>query len=127
MVREEKKEEAERYLNKGKSFYSAALEEFAKERYDVSVFSASQAIILTNDALCIAFLGKRPSKDHREAIELHLQASAGKKNKKEDVKDALEKRGKYGYTEKTASKEEARKFLITTKRFLDWIEEKIGK
>jgi HEPN domain-containing protein len=59
----------------------SALENYQRGRYDVSIFDSSQAIILANDAFCIFFLGRRPSKDHKEAIKLHVEASLGKENK----------------------------------------------
>lgn len=126
MVQEVKKEEAKRYLKKAESFYTAALDEFGKSRYDVVIFDASQAIILANDALCIALLGERPSKDHREAVQLHIQASAGKENKREIISNALEMRSEYGYTEKSAKEQDARSMLIRAKRFFDWVKERIG-
>ena len=126
MVREVKKEEAKRYLRKSEDFYNAALDELAKNRYDVVVFNASQSIILTNDALCIAFLGKRPSKDHREAIKMHVEASAGKENKREFVRDALEKRGEFAYTEKKATEKVANLLLVNAKKFLDWVKDRVG-
>jgi HEPN domain-containing protein len=107
-------------------FYAVALESFEKKRYDASVFNASQAIILANDAFCIVFLGKRASKDHREAVQLHVQASAGGGNKKDIVSDALEMRGEFGYTEKTSDERGANLFLVRAKRFLDWVKGRIG-
>lgn len=112
-------------MKKSESFYSASLDEFAKGRYDVAVFDATQAVILANDALCIAILGKRPSKDHREAVELHVQSSAGKENKKETVSDALAKRSEYAYTEKSVSKSDADMLLVRTQRFLDWVKARV--
>ena len=57
MVVSLKKDEAMRYLEKAEKFYNAALDEFAKKSYDVSIFNSSQATILANDAYCIAFIG----------------------------------------------------------------------
>jgi len=125
MAREVKKGEAETYLRKSENFYEAAANELEKRRHDVSVFNASQSIILANDAYCIAFLGKRPSKDHREAIQMHVQASGGKESKKEIVSEALEKRGEFGYTEKSSNEKEANLLLIRARRFLDWVKVRI--
>lgn len=126
MAREVKKEEAAKFTEKAENFYGAALDEVGKGRYDVAVFDASQAIILANDAFCIASIGKRPSKDHREAVELHIQASAGMENKREIVKDALEKRSEYGYTEISASKRDADLIVVRARRLLDWVKERTG-
>ncbi|MBU4300740.1 MAG: HEPN domain-containing protein [Nanoarchaeota archaeon] len=125
MVRDVRKDEAASYFNKAENFYAASLDEFEKSRFDVAVFNASQSIILANDSLCIAALGRRPSKDHREAIQLHIQAAAGRESKRDIISEALTKRGEFGYTEKNASKEEAHMLLVRTKRFLDWVKERI--
>jgi len=121
MVRDVKIEEAKNYMDKAQDFYEAALGEFEKGKYDVSLFNSTQSIILGNDCYCIFFLGKRPSKDHREAIDLHLEASRGKPSKKDVVDDALEKRGTFGYTERNATREEARIMMTKARRFLDWV------
>jgi len=125
MVREVRKEEAIKFIKKSWEFYYSALENYQKQRYDASIFDSSQAIILANDAFCIFVLGRRASKDHKEAVKLHAQASAGKENKKDIVKDALEKRSEFGYTEKKGSEKEANLLLVRAKRFLDWAKERV--
>ncbi len=125
MVREVRKEEAKKFIKKAEEFYSSALENYQKGRYDASIFDSSQAIILANDAFCIFNLGKRTSKDHREAIQLHIQASFGKESKKEIVTEALEKRSEFGYTERQGTEKESNLILIRAKRFLDWVKENV--
>ncbi|MFH1126506.1 MAG: HEPN domain-containing protein [archaeon] len=120
MARETRKEESEKFMKKAEEFYSSALENYQKQRYNASAFDSSQAIILSNDAFCIYSIGKRPSKDHREAVLLHVEASASKENKKEVIKEALEKRGEFGYTEKETTVKDANMLLIRARRFLDW-------
>lgn len=121
MAREIRKEEADKFIVKAEEFYYSALENYQKGRYDASVFDSSQSIILSNDAFCIFSLGRRASKDHQEAIELHIQASAGMKSRRDVLVEALEKRSEYGYTEKTSNEKEANLLLIRAKRFLDWV------
>ncbi len=125
MVRETRKEDASKFLKKAEEFYSSALENYQKKRLNACVFDSSQAIILANDAFCIFNLGKRASKDHRDAISLHVQAALSKENKKETVAEALEKRGTFGYTEKETTEKDANLLLIRSRRFLDWIMSKI--
>lgn len=125
MVREIRKEEAMKFLNKAEEFYSSAQENYQKRRLNACAFDSSQAIILANDAFCIFGLGKRASKDHREAISLHVQAAASKENRKDAVAEALEKRGTFGYTEKETNESEANLLLIRARRFLDWTRTKI--
>jgi len=120
MAREIRKEEAIKFIKKAEEFYYSALENYQKGRYNACVFDSSQSIILANDAFCIFSLGRRASKDHKEAIELHVQAAKVKgESKKEIVSEALEKRSEFGYTEKKSSDEEANKILLRAKRF--WI------
>ncbi len=122
MARDKIKVDAARYLEKSEEFYNSALENYQKGRYAACIFDASQSIILANDAFCIFFLGKKASKDHREAVLLHVQASQVRgESKKEIVVEALEKRSEFGYTEIRASEREANKILVKAKRFLDWV------
>lgn len=127
MVREIRKEEAIKFIKKAEEFYYSALENYQKQRYDVCIFDSSQCVILANDAFCIFVLGRRASKDHKEAIELHVRASAGKESKKEIVSEALKERSEYGYTQKVANEKDANLMLTKAKRFLDWAKNKIGK
>lgn len=127
MAREVRRDEARKFLRKSEEFYQSALENYQKARYDASVFDSSQSIILANDAFCIFFLGRRASKDHREAIQMHAQASAGMESKKEIVTEALEKRSEFGYTERKANEKEANLLLIRSKRFLDWVKMRVGE
>lgn len=127
MAREVRRDEARKFLRKSEEFYQSALENYQKARYDASVFDSSQSIILANDAFCIFFLGRRASKDHREAIQMHAQASVGMESKKEIVTEALEKRSEFGYTERKANDKEANLLLIRSKRFLDWVKMRVGE
>ena len=125
MVKEVKNEGAEKFLKKSEEFYGSALENYQKGRYNVSIFDSSQSVILANDAFCIFYLGRRASKDHREAIQLHIQASFGKQSKKEIVAEALERRSEFGYTQKEGTNKEANLLLIRAKKFLDWVKENV--
>jgi len=126
MAKEIRKDEAVKFLKKSEEFYSSALENYQKRRLNACLFDSSQAIILANDAFCIFIVGKRASKDHREAIMLHVEASQSKENKKEVVAEALEKRGEFGYTEKETNERDANLLLIRARRFLDWTKSKLG-
>ncbi len=126
MAKEIRKDEAVKFLKKSEEFYSSALENYQKRRLNACLFDSSQAIILANDAFCIFSIGKRASKDHREAIMLHVEASQSKENKKEVVAEALEKRGEFGYTEKETNERDANLLLIRARRFLDWTKSKLG-
>ncbi len=126
MAREVRKDEALKFIKKAEEFYSSSLENYQKGRYNATIFDSSQSVILANDAFCIFYLGRRASKDHREAIQMHVQASLGKQSKREVVAEALEKRSEFGYTEKEGTQQEANLLLIKSKRFLDWVKQSAG-
>lgn len=126
MAREVRKDEAIKFIKKAEEFYNSSLENYQKGRYNAGIFDSSQSIILANDAFCIFNLGRRASKDHREAIQLHVQAALGKQSKKEIVAEALERRSEFGYTEKEGTEKDANLLLIRAKRFLDWVKQGIG-
>jgi len=120
MAKEVRKEEAERYMRKSEEFYGSATDNYQKRRFNASAFDSSQAIILANDALCIFALGERPSKDHREAIRMHVEALKGAPHKKDVLEEALNKRTKSGYTEAESTENEANILLLKARRFMDW-------
>lgn len=124
MAKDVRKGEAEKFLQKADEFYHSALENYQKGRFNASTFDSSQAIILTNDAFCVFVLGRRASKDHREAIRLHVEASLGKESKKEIVAEALEKRGKFGYTQAESRKEDSYLILVRAKRLIEWVKDR---
>ena len=103
MAREVRKGEAIRFLEKADEFYYSALEDYQKGRFNAASFDAAQSVILANDAFCISVLGRRASKDHTEAIQLHVQASLSRESKKEILAEALDKRNEFGYTESSST------------------------
>jgi HEPN domain-containing protein len=126
MVKEVLKKDAKRFIEKAEEFYVSALENYQKGRFNVSVFDSSQAIIMANDGFCVFALGRRASKDHREAIRLHVEASSGRGSKKDIVAEALEKRSKFGYTQVESSQMDAQLILVRARRFIEWVKGKIG-
>ncbi len=126
MAREVRGEEADKFIKKAEEFYNSALDNYQRGRYNASIFDSSQCIILANDAFCIFNLGKRASKDHREAVQLHIQASLGKESKRDIVAEALERRSEFGYTEKEGNEKIANLLLIRAKRFLEWVKGNIA-
>lgn len=125
MAREVRKDEAEKFIKKSEEFYYSALENYQKGRFDAAAFDAAQAVILANDAFCISILGRRASKDHNEAIQLHVQASSSGESRKEILADALDKRNEFGYTEVSSNEKEANLLLIRSKRFIDWVKHRL--
>jgi HEPN domain-containing protein len=125
MAREVRKEEAKRFIKKAIEFYYSALEDYQKRRFNAASFDSAQAIILANDAFCISVLGRRASKDHQEAIQLHNQAAMSKESRKEILGEALDKRNEFGYTEYSSTEKDANLLLVRAKRFIDWVKTRI--
>ena len=82
---------------------------------------------MANDAFCINFLGRRASKDHREAVNLHIQAAAvvSDGSKKSVIAGVFVEWSESGYTERFVKIEDARKIVIQAKRFIDWVRNKV--
>ena len=75
MAKEVNKQVANNYLKKSEEFYEIASKALEEGKHDAAIFNATQSVFLANDAFCIHFLGRRASKDHREAVNLHLEAA----------------------------------------------------
>lgn len=122
MVKEVNKEEASDYLKKSEEFLESASENFTKGRFNAAGFDATQSVINANDALTIYFLGKRASKDHREAIQFHVDVvriisdDSGRKI----IRDVLEMRNRVGYLGEAVSKSDAERLVRGAIKFLEW-------
>ena len=111
------------FMKKSEEFLDMAKDAFLKEKYDVSVFLCGQAVINANDALTLKFLKKRGGWSHDEALELHkkvvmiINDDTGRRY----LKELIDARRVYGYTQKTCSKTEAERFLRDANKFLSWV------
>ena len=123
MVKEIRKGDAEAYLRKADEFLDAARDNLIKERFNVAGFDAIQAIINGNDALTVYLIGKRASKDHREAIRMHIEAirTTGDASFRQTVKDALDSRSEVGYSGRLINRSLAVDLVNKATRFLDWV------
>lgn len=123
MVKEEKREEALKYLNKAEEFLSIAKIAFQQSKFNVAAFDAIQAIINANDALTIFILGKRASMDHKEAIDMHIETirKIQDSSMRAVLHGALSSRSEIGYSGKIVKKEEAEKFLRNAAHFVEWV------
>jgi len=124
MVKEYPKYYAKDFLKKSKKFLEIAiliLEKYPQE----AAFNATQAIINANDALTIFMLGKRASKDHREAILLHKEVvkKIGDSSKLSIVQMSLESREGTGYDiKKSLGKADCELLVKRAERFVSWVE-----
>lgn len=122
MVRKIAKSEALDYMKKAEEFLSSARDNFVKGRFNAAGFDATQSIINANDALTICFLEQRASRDHREAIKMHVDVvkvindPAGRTI----LKNALESRSEVGYLGESISSGEAEKLVKSAIKFIDW-------
>jgi len=122
MVREIDKNKAFDFLQQADEFLASAQENLNKKRYNAAGFDAIQAMINTNDALTIYYLGQRASADHREAVRLHIDVIRNIQDNKfaEKFKQALDRRSEAGYLGKKMKNDEAEKLLELAFRFYIW-------
>ena len=117
------KKQAINYIHQAEEFLESAKENLESERYNVAGFNAIQSMINANDGLTIYHLGRRASKDHREAVIFHTDVfkiiNDGSWRKK--LKDALDMRTKAGYLGTELSKSDAEKLVRYSSQFLSWV------
>ena len=123
-MKEYAKDYAKDFLAKSRRFIKIADENF--EKYpDEAAFNATQAVINANDAFTIHILGKRASKDHREAVIIHKEAAQrlGDASTSSIVNDVLTLRDSTGYdVKKYVTKQDCQKIVKKAERFLGWVE-----
>jgi uncharacterized protein (UPF0332 family) len=123
MVRAIDRENAKKYLNKAEEFLSESKDALLNSRFNAAGFNAIQSIINANDALTIFTIGKRASKDHREAIKMHIETIrvTHDSSNKQILKDALNLRSEVGYSGKLTNKDLANKLIRDANNFVEWI------
>ncbi len=123
MVKEVRKKEAFLYLNQAEEFLSSANQDLKEGRLNACGFSAIQSMINANDALTIYFLERRASKDHREAIKMHVEVIKiiNDGSFRARFREAMDKRAYVGYLGTPISKGDAGKLLRSAKLFLSWV------
>jgi len=123
LVREVAKSEAGNYLRQAEEFLNSARDNLAKSRFNAAGFDAIQAMINANDSLTIYFLEKRASRDHKEAVRLHVDVVTviNDSSCRSMLKDALDRRSAVGYLGSQISKSEAEKLVKYAIRFTEWV------
>ena len=120
MVSGIKKKQAIQYIQQAEEFLESAKQNLESERYNVAGFNAIQSMINANDALTIYFLERRASRDHREAIKLHIDVvkiiNDGAWRKK--LKEAIDMRSSAGYMGTNISKTDAEKLVRYGSQFI---------
>ena len=123
MVSGIKKKQAIQYIQQAEEFLESAKQNLESKRYNVAGFNAIQSMINANDALTIYFLERRASRDHREAIKLHIDVvkiiNDGAWRKK--LKDAIDMRSNAGYMGTNISKADAEKLVRYGSQFIGWV------
>ena len=122
MVRQVRKTEAKDYLEQSGEFLDSAIDNINKNRFNAAGFNAIQSMINANDALTIFFLETRASKDHKEAVRLHVDVVRiiNDSSCRNILKHALELKSTAGYLGKSVSKREAGTLIRDATRFLEW-------
>lgn len=123
MVKEVRKKEALQYLMQAEEFLASAIQNLNEKRLNAAGFSAIQSMINANDALTIYHLERRASKDHREAIKMHIDVVKiiNDGSQRGRFKEAMDKRAYVGYLGTPISKKDAEKLLRSAKLFLIWV------
>lgn len=123
MVKEVRKKEAIQYLNQAEEFLASASQNLKEDRFNAAGFSAIQSMINANDALTIYHLERRASKDHREAIKMHVDVVRiiNDGSQRGRFKEAIDKRAYVGYLGTPISKKDAEELLRSAKLFLIWV------
>jgi HEPN domain-containing protein len=123
MVRKVTKIEASDYLKKAEEFLSSAQDNLTKGRFNAAGFEATQSIINANDALTIYFLEQRASKDHKEAVKLHVDVVRviNDGSGRQILKNALEARSEVGYLGRAITQGEAQNLVKSAIKFIEWV------
>ena len=127
MVKDYQKYYAKDFIKKSERFLEISkqnLEKFPEE----STFNAIQSIINANDALTISNLGKKATKDHREALILHKDVirKIGDSSKLSTIKAALEARDATGYdVKKRFGRKKCEILVKKAERYLFWVKNHI--
>jgi len=101
------------------------LENFPEE----SAFNAIQSIINANDALTIFNIGKKATKDHREAILLHKEVvrKTGDSSKLSIIQISLDARDAVGYdVKKIFGRKKCEILVKRAERYLFWVKSYLG-
>ena len=124
MVSEVKKKEAIQYLKQSEEFLASSKDNLKNTRYNAAGFNAIQSMINANDALTIYFLERRASRDHREAIKMHIDVVKiiNDSSWRKKLKEALDMRSNAGYTGANISKNDAEKLVRHAIQFNGWVE-----
>lgn len=125
-MKREPKENALQRIKDANEFLSSANDNFEKRRFKVCVDNAVDAMIAANDAFTIGLIEQLATRNHREAVRLHIEA--GRKisaNKSSLLKKMLDLRHKKTYRPVSVSKNLAEETLRKATKFVRWIEEQI--
>ena len=109
MVKDAVKHEALGYLRQSEELLDSAILSLDNNWNNAAGFSAIQAIINANDALTVYHLEKRASRDHKEAIRLHIDVirKINDTSGRDILKHALDQRSVVGYTATPISKDDS--------------------
>jgi len=127
MVRAVVKDEALGYLKQAEEFLKSAILSLDNKWNNAAGFNAIQAVINANDALTVYYLEKRASRDHKEAVRLHIDVvrKISDTTGRDLLKQALDQRSLVGYTAKPITKDDAEQLIKSSVKFIDWVSNKI--
>ncbi len=118
------------YLKRAEECYNAAVRSFDNEEWTACAISTIHSGIAACDAMCVYFLGKRNAgENHNNAVTLFKSIKNDEsinKNANRSCK-LLQSKNIAEYEERLVFKSEADKALKNSKRFLDYVNNEIGK
>ena len=86
-------------------------------------------MINANDALTVRMLGKRATRNHREALKLYKEAVhvIDDHPRKRVFQEALEVRNVVGYMATSISKRRAKSLVLNATAFVSWVAEQLAR
>ena len=116
------------YLKRAEECLNAAQNSFSGQEWNASTISAIHACISACDAMCVYFLGKRPSgENHNDAVSLFNTIKSGKEvaTNANRIMRILRIKNMAEYEERLVFKSEAEKILKDCERFLAYVKKEL--
>ena len=121
--------EARRLLAKAREFLRAGQDAAERDQLDAALLNAIHAAIAANDAVCVAFLGRRSSDpDHQRTVDLLENVAEFEPEariRSRQLRSLIAKKNFVAYEARRATAAEARDGLERAVRFVAWTDEAV--
>jgi hypothetical protein len=119
------------FLQKAEEFLRASVRAAEAADHDAAMLASIHAAITANDAVCVAFLGKRSTdQDHQRAgdlLESVGDRAPGVGARAGQLRALLKKKNLVEYEARRASVAEARDAVERATRFVAWARDLVGR